>query len=167
MPTTTTTTVTEERSRRTLEVATPLECVVCKRGFDFASGETAVVLRHVAYYYDFVHAGSCLRAALDWIFVEPGYDVAEFGPDRERLRVLRAEPVETAPRETGPEPLRYWALVEHADGSCWLEVIVRQVGWEAEPGGAEFPEERSSVCTPVDYSSREQSNDVARRTVAA
>ena len=164
-----TNTISEQRSQRPLERATQLQCVVCKRGFDFASGEAAIVLRHVAYYYDFVHAGNCLSVALDWVFVEPGYDSAEFGPDRERVGILRAEPDEI--RQTSgiasSEPLRYRALVEHSDGSCWLEVIVRQVGWEAEPGGAEFPEERATLCTPIDFKSQLGSPGVPRAIIAA
>src|SRR5262249_15293152 len=70
--------------------ATALKCVVCKRPFDFTSGEAAIVLRHVAYYYDLVHDGACLEQALDWIFVEPGYDCAAFGRDLERRSIVRA-----------------------------------------------------------------------------
>ena len=108
---------------------TGLKCFVCKRPFDFTAGESAIVLHHVAYYYDFVHAGQCLAVALDLIFPEPDYDGAAFGPDQERLRIVGAE--------------RGWALVEHADGSVRLEVIARETGWENEPGGAEFPEKRA------------------------
>jgi len=162
-------TISEQRSQRPLGRAPQLQCLVCKREFDFASGETAIVLRHVAYYYDFVHAGTCLATALDSIFVEPGYDVAAFAPDRERNRILRAEPTDTqrAKAVQSSEPVQYAALVEHADGSCWLEVIVRQVGWEAEPGGAEFPEERATVCTPIDLASQIGSLGVSRAIIAA
>jgi hypothetical protein len=114
-----------------IAATTTLKCVVCKRAFDFTAGEVAIVLRHVAYYYDFAHEGDCLARALDLIFPEPDYDCAAFGVDQERLRVVRAE--------------RDWALVEHADGSCRLEVIAREAGWEDEPGGAEFPERRPAT----------------------
>lgn len=116
-----------------LVVTAELKCVVCKRGFDFIGGEVAIVLRHVAYYYDFAHDGQCLATALDWIFPEPGYDGAAFGLDQARLRIVRAE--------------RGWALVEHADGSYRLEVIARELGWENEPGGAEFPEHRTRLAS--------------------
>jgi len=93
----------------------PLRCVVCKRPFQFTRGEAAVVLRHVAYYYDFAHAGRCLAAAFEQIFPEPGYDCAAFGPDHERARVLCAQPDEADTLDgvglTNPvgsvKPLRY------------------------------------------------------------
>jgi hypothetical protein len=126
-------TASKRRSTPPLAATTTLKCVVCKRGFDFTAGEVAIVLRHVAYYYDFAHEGECLARALDLIFPEPDYDCAAFGLDQERLRVVRAE--------------RDWALVEHADGSCRLEVIAREAGWEDEPGAAEFPEQRAATVT--------------------
>jgi hypothetical protein len=46
-------------------VTSALRCIVCCVPFDFAAGETAVVLRHVAYGCDFVHDGPCLGAACD------------------------------------------------------------------------------------------------------
>jgi len=122
-------TTSKPHSAPPLATTTTLKCVVCHRQFDFTAGEVAIVLRHVAYYYDFAHEGECLARALDSIFPEPDYDCAAFGLDQERLRVVGAE--------------RGWALVEHADGSCQLEVIAREAGWEAEPGGAEFPEQRT------------------------
>lgn len=128
-----TVTTSKRHSSPLLEGTTDMKCVVCRREFDFASGESAIVLRHVAYYYDFAHDGQCLARALDWIFPEPDYDCAAFSSDQERLRVLGAG--------------RCWALVEHADGSCRLEVIARAAGWEDEPGGAEFPEQRARLTT--------------------
>jgi hypothetical protein len=135
--------------------AVALQCVVCGRPFDFAAGEAAVVLRHVAYGYDFVHDGACLAAARELIFAEPGYDVPAFGRDPERRRVLAAEsadgwaavePETPARREAGRpvrfEPLRWWALVEHQDGSRHVEGVVRDEEWLDEPGGAELPEAR-------------------------
>jgi hypothetical protein len=124
----------------------PLRCIVCKRTFDFASGETAVILRHVAYYNDFVHDGDCLVVAREQIFPEPDYDCAAFGIDPERVRILRlgsaAVHEERHPGPTDAESrvgsVRYSAVVEHSDGSCRLEEIVRDAVWQAEPGGAEF-----------------------------
>jgi hypothetical protein len=110
-----------------VSATTALKCVVCKREFDFNAGESAIVLRHVAYYYDFAHDGQCLARALELIFPEPDYDCAAFSCDLERLRILGAG--------------RCWALVEHADGASRLEAISREAGWEDEPGGAEFPEQ--------------------------
>jgi hypothetical protein len=126
-------TTSKRESSFPLAATTALKCVVCKRAFDFTTGEAAIVLRHVAYYYDLVHDGECLERALDWIFVEPGYDCAAFGRDQERLRIVRAG--------------NRWALVEHADGWCRLEVIARQDEWEDEPGGLEFPEQRARLAT--------------------
>lgn len=124
-------TTSKRESSFPLTGATRLKCVVCKRGFDFTSGESAIVLRHVAYYYDLAHDGECLMRALEWIFVEPDYDCAAFARDQQRLRILRAG--------------NSWALVEHADGWCWLELIARDADWEDEPGGLEFPEQRDRV----------------------
>ena len=126
-------TTSQHHSTPRVAATTELQCVVCKRRFDFTAGEAAVVLRHVAYYYDFAHEGQCLARALEWIFPEPDYDCAAFSQDQERLHIVRTE--------------RDWALVEHADGSCRLEVIAREAGWETEPGGAEFPERRARMTT--------------------
>src|SRR5687767_5732659 len=68
--------------------ALALRCTICNRAFDFESGETATVLRHVAYGYGFVHAGACEADALEQIFVEPGYDCAAYAHDTERLQVI-------------------------------------------------------------------------------
>ena len=38
------------------------------------------------------------------------------------------------------DPLRYWAVIEHQDGSIVTEGLVRDDEWLDEPGGAEFPE---------------------------
>jgi hypothetical protein len=135
--------------------AVALQCAVCGRAFDFAAGESAVVLRHVAYGYDFVHEGACLATARELIFAEPGYDVTAFGRDPERRRVLAAESAEgwaavepetPARRAAGHpvrfEPLRWWALVEHEDGSRQVEGVIRDDDWLDEPGGAELPEAR-------------------------
>src|ERR671938_314612 len=63
-------------------------CFVCRRAFDFEAGESARIVRHVAYAFDLVHEGRCLAAARALIFAEPGYDIAAFGVDQERSRVL-------------------------------------------------------------------------------
>ena len=136
-----------------LPVTPALRCIVCCVPFDFAAGETAVVLRHVAYGYDFVHDGPCLATACERIFPEPDYDCAAFGRDPERRRLIEVTAAEgwsavlPNTRErfgAGPpvhfEPLRYWAVVEHADGSRSMEGVVRDELWLDEPGGAEFPE---------------------------
>ena len=131
-----------------------MRCVICRQPFDFAAGQTAVVLHHVAYGYDFVHPGACEAAALGAIFPEPGYDGAAFAHDPERSRVLATAPgkgwsaVVSPAHELRPaselrfEPLRFWALIEYRDGSRRFEGVVRDDEWLDEPGGAEFPESR-------------------------
>ena len=108
-------TTSQHHSTPRVAATTELQCVVCKRRFDFTAGEAAVVLRHVAYYYDFAHegrvSGACTGAGSS---PSHGYDCAAFSQDQERLRIVRAE--------------RDWALVEHADGWCRLEVIAREAG---------------------------------------
>jgi hypothetical protein len=137
-----------------------LRCTTCQCPFDFGIGESAVVLRHVAYGYDFVHDGACLAAATQLMFVEPGYDCAAFGPDVERKRVLAVVDAEgwaailsdtSGRRYPGNalrfEPLWCWARVEYRDGSQRLEGIVGDSAWLEEAGGAEFPESlRSQAC---------------------
>jgi hypothetical protein len=131
-------------------------CAVCRRPFAFATGEAALILRHVAYGFDFVHEGPCLDAARELLFVEPGYDCQAFGPDPVRRRVLdvadaagwAAASPETPQRVVAGhplrfEPLRWWALVEHQDGTRWVEGIIREDEWLDEPGGATLPEARS------------------------
>jgi hypothetical protein len=65
-----------------------LRCVVCRAAFDFAAGEAALLLQHVAYGCDFVHDGTCAAAAAESIFPEPGFDCAAFARAPERRRVL-------------------------------------------------------------------------------
>jgi hypothetical protein len=132
-----------------------LRCVVCRRPFAFASGDAALVLRHTAYGYDFVHDGPCLATAQEWLFLEPGYDRAAFGRDPERRRILEASPATgwsavlanadqgLAGQAARLEPLRWWVLVEHRDGTQRVEGLVRDDEWLDEPGGAEFPEAAS------------------------
>ena len=135
------------------QMAPELRCVVCHAVFKFTELESALVLRHVAYGYDFVHEGACLDTACERIFPEPGYDCAAFGRDPERRRVLGVSSAEgwaailpnPAVQIAGGQPvrfesLRYWALVEHQDGSKRMEGLVRDEMWLDEPGGAEFPE---------------------------
>ncbi len=136
-----------------------LRCVVCHQPFDFDSGETALVLRHIAYAYDFVHQGTCLEQAQEWIFVEPGYDRPAFSPGVQRTRVLQAAPADgwsavlrdpTSSSATF-EPLRLWALVEHSDGTRHVEGVVRDAEWSDEPGTAEFPEARGNSRVGISY----------------
>ena len=134
-----------------LQTAAPeLRCLVCRAAFDLAGGEAAIVLRHVAYGYDFVHDGACLARAREWIFAEPGYDCAAFARDPERRRVLGVMTAEgwTAIRSNtaqATDPLWCWALIEHADGTTQLEGVVRDADWFNEPGGAEFLEAQDLV----------------------
>jgi hypothetical protein len=103
-----------------------MRCVICRQGFDFDSGQTAVVLRHVAYGYDFAHPGACEQAALELLFPEAGYDSAAFSHDLERAYVLRT---------LGSSRL---VLTQLRDGSHRIECVVRGPGRLGEPGGAEF-----------------------------
>ncbi len=136
-----------------------LSCLVCHRPFDFEDGETAVVLRHVAYAYDFVHPGACLEEAQSWIFVEPGYDRPAFSPGLQRTRILQAAPADgwaavltdSVSSAASFEPLRIWALVEYGDGTQHVEGVVRDAAWSDEPGSAEFPETRGSARVGVSY----------------
>jgi hypothetical protein len=152
-----------------------VRCVVCRRPFDFAAGEAAVVLRHTAYGYDFAHEGPCLASARDLLFVEPGYDRAAFGRDAERRRVLAAADAvgwaavvaETpervlAGRPVRFEPLRWWALVEHRDGTRRVEGVVRAEDWLDEPGGAEFPAGAAGRHRGVGYAAPGEQADPAR-----
>jgi hypothetical protein len=142
-----------------------LRCVICRTAFQFRSGESALVLRHVAYGYDFVHEGACSAAtAADAIFAEPGYDCAAFGPDPKRRRVLGVAGADgwmavlanasgsfRAAPQVRFDPLRYWAVIEHGDGSIVTEGVVRDEEWLDEPGGAEFPEAVRGVYAFVSY----------------
>jgi len=105
-------------------------------------GETAVVMHHVAYGYDFVHDGACLTAAMDWIFPEPGFDCAAFARDPRRRRVLNVACADgwaaLSSTTTLPEPLHCWVVVELRDGTTSVEALLRADEWLDEPGGAEF-----------------------------
>jgi hypothetical protein len=123
-----------------------LRCVVCRSFFDFAGGDTAVVLRHVAYGYDFAHDGACLTAATEWIFPEPGFDCAAFARDPQRRWVLDVACADgwaailrtTAGRASRDEPLLCWVVIEYRDGTSAMEGVIRDDEWQDEPGGAEF-----------------------------
>lgn len=140
-----------------------LRCIVCHLPFDFARNETAVVLRHIAYGYDFVHAHH-ESTALKWIFVDPEFDRPEFTHDSRRASILDVAPPDgwTAVMPQPPErvaegdlisfqPLGLWVLVEHRDGSRYVEGLVRDPEWESEPGGAEFPEGENGPRDAVGY----------------
>jgi hypothetical protein len=144
-----------------------LRCVVCHKAFDFAAGQTAIVLKHIAYGYDFAHAGVCEATAREWLFVEPGYDRPAFGTDGQRVRVLRiasaagwAAALPAAPEQVLAgvpvlyEPVAHWALVEYRDGSRHLEGVIRDPQWVNEPGGAEFPEARRGRYASLGYVER-------------
>jgi len=119
---------------------------VCRSCFDFTAGETALILRHVAYGYDFVHDGGCFAAATESIFPEPGFDCAAFARDPERRRVLTVAAADgwaalsrtTTGHRALDEPLLCWVVIEHPDGTTSLDGVVRDPEWLDEPGGAEF-----------------------------
>jgi predicted small metal-binding protein len=132
-----------------------MRCVACRRPLAFGAGEAAAVLRHTAYGFDFAHEGPCVETARSLIFAEPGYDCVAFGRDAERRRVLGATDAagwaavlaETPERVVAGhpvrfEPLRWWALVEHRNGTRCVEGVVRDDAWLDEPGGAEVPAAR-------------------------
>jgi hypothetical protein len=152
-----------------------LRCLSCNRAFDFASGETAVVLRHVAYGYGFAHDGACLKEALEQIFVEPGFDCAAYAHDTQRMRILGVNPSDDwsavlpeTPERTlsgSPfrfEPLRFWALVEHADGSRRVEGVTWDDEWLDEPGAAEFVEAREGRDAYIGYAAPSDQDRPAR-----
>src|SRR5579859_2939898 len=141
--------------RPTLKSQPQVTCVVCHRVFDFAAGQSAMVLKHIAYGYDFAHPGVCEDRAREWIFLEPGYDRPAFSTDGERVRMLRVSSAAgwAAVLPAAPEqvldgvpvlyaPLAYWAVVEYRDGVRRTEGVIRPDEWLSEPGGAEFPEAR-------------------------
>jgi hypothetical protein len=140
-----------------------MRCVICRQYIDFAAGEVAVVLRHVAYGFDFAHSGACEAAALNAIFPEPGYDSAAFAHDPNRRAIVAVAPANgwsvvvagsseaRSKDDLHFEPLRLWALVEYRDGSRRFEGVVRHEDWLDEPGGAEFPESRASWAAAVGY----------------
>ena len=144
-----------------------LRCIVCREPFDFGR-ETAVVLRHVAYGYDFVHSRH-ESTALDWIFVDPQYDRPEFSRDDRRARILAVAPADNCAAvmparpdqiATGDlfsvQPLGLWALVESRDGSRYVEGLVREPEWDTEPGGALFPEGSGGARDAVGYTRMSQ-----------
>jgi hypothetical protein len=150
-----------------LKGAQQLRCVVCHTPIDFVAGQTAIVLKHIAYGYDFAHSGVCEAAAREWISVEPGYDRPAFSTDGKRACVLRissaagwAAVVPAAPEQVVAgvpvvyEPLKYWALVEYRGGTRRLEGVIRASEWLTEPGGAEFPEARRGRYASLGYVDR-------------
>jgi hypothetical protein len=152
---------------RPLETQSILRCVVCHRPFDFAAGQTALVLKHIAYGYDFVHDGKCVATAREWLFVEPGYDRPAFSTDGARVRILRvsdaagwAVALPAAPEQVLAgtpvvyEPVACWAMVEYVDGSRHLEGVIRAPELQSEPGTAEFPEARRGRYAYLGYVER-------------
>jgi hypothetical protein len=140
-----------------------LRCIVCHRPFDFAQHETAVVLRHIAYGYDFVDAQH-EATALTWFFVDPQFDRPEFSHDWRRASILDVAPpdgwsaVVPQPPERAAvgdllsfQPLGLWVLVENHDGSRYVEGLLRDLYWESEPGGAEFAEGANGPGDAVGY----------------
>jgi hypothetical protein len=155
--------------------STQLRCVTCRGEFDLDAGDSAVILRHIAYGFDLAHTGACLTAALDEIFVEPGYDAAAFSLDAERRRILKITAADGwfAVRPQTPqrilagslvrfEQLRWWALVEYADGSQRFEGVARDAEWDDAAGGLDFPEARRGSAACIGYT--RQSNQPSSAT---
>jgi hypothetical protein len=159
----------------TPDAAGDLHCAICRRSFDFAAGEAAVVLRHVAYGHDFVHQGACLDRALAAIFPEPGFDGAAFAMEPQRRRILAVADADgwaavepesparvLAGRPVRFEPLRWWMLIEYQDGTRRVEGVTRDAEWLDEPGGATFPE-ADARRRFVGYAAPAEQADAARR----
>jgi hypothetical protein len=151
-------------TRRATSQAAELRCIVCHRAFEFALGQTAVVLKHIAYGYDFTHEGVCEAAARSWIFVDPDYDRPAFSTDGQRVRVLSVSNADgwmvafpnspelvEAGQPVAYEPLTLWALVEYCDGHRKMEGVLRAPEWRSEAGGAEFPVTRTGHRASLGY----------------
>ena len=165
-------------ARQIQTAAVQLYCIVCHQSFDFESGEGAVVLKHIANGYDCVHDGACLKAAREWIFVEPGYDRPAFSNDGLRHRILctyapedwsavlpNAPELVLAGDSVSFEPLNCWALVEYRDGSQHVEGLVRPAELLDEPGGGEFPEARRGRRQSLGYARENDRSNPALRAL--
>ena len=115
--------------------ADPLRCVVCRRPFAFADGEVAVVLRHVAYGFDFAHDGACLAAARE----------------RKGVDLVRAE------RDTKIR-VRYLSALERGDwrdlpGAVYTKGFLRNyalyLGLDPEDVLSQWRTERGEAMTPA------------------
>ncbi len=155
-----------------------LYCIVCRQSFDFETGQGAIVLKHIANGYDYVHDGACLAAAREWIFVEPGYDRPAFSSDGLRQRILCTyapedwsvvlpNPLEqiVAGDAVRFERLHSWAVVEYRDGSQHVEGLVRDPELLEEPGGAEFPEARQGRRQSLGYARESDRSNPALRAL--
>jgi hypothetical protein len=164
---------------KSLQVATvQLYCAICHRPFNFAAGETAIVLKHIAYGYDYVHEGACLKAAQEAIFVEPGYDRPAFSTDGQRERILCVYPPEdwsavlpNAPEQVlagdpvNFEPLLCWAAIEYRNGNQHVEGLIRQPDLLNETGAAEFPEVRRGRRQSLGYAREADRSNPALRAL--
>ncbi len=132
------------------------------------------MLRHIAFGHDFVHAEH-ESTAREWIFVDPEFDRPEFSHDWRRARILDVAPADgwsgvmPQPPERAAggdlisfEPLGLWVLVENRDRSLYVEGLVRDPEWEAEPGGAEFPEGHGGARDAVGYAQAGARADLSR-----
>ena len=114
-------------------------CTTCRRPIVFDAGEAAIILRHVAYGFDFVHQGPCLDAARELLFVEPGYDCQAFGPDLARRRVLDVADAEGwAAASPGPRS-ESWPAIRCASSRCaggpWWSTRTGAGGWRSRARG--------------------------------
>jgi hypothetical protein len=152
-----------------------LECFICHKAIDFDAGQKAIILRHVAYGYGFTHEGDCHAKALEQIFPEPGYDSFAYGHDAQRRRIVGIAPAEgwgavipetpervLAGTPVRYEPLRFWAMVEHRDGSLRTEGVVWDEEWINEAGAAEFPEARTGKGAILGYAQQDEMLDPVR-----
>jgi hypothetical protein len=152
--------------------------VICHRPFDFAGGQVAVVLKHIAYGYDYAHEGACLAAARELIFVDPEYDRPAFSTDGQRARILRTYAANgwTAVLPNAPdqvlggepvsfEPLLCWVVVESCTGSRRVEGLMREPDLVDEPGAAEFPEARQGRRQSLGYARAADRSNPAMRAL--
>lgn len=172
---------TSRRPEATHEIqaaAVQLYCIVCGQSFDFDTGEVAIILKHIANGYDYVHDGACMKAAREWIFVEPGDDRPAFSSDGLRQRILctyapedwsavlpnSAEQV-LAGDAVSFDELYCWAVVEYRDGSQHVEGLIRLPELIDEPGGAEFPEARQGRRQSLGYAREADRSNPALRAL--
>jgi hypothetical protein len=159
----------------TVVISAKLDCFICHNPIDFDGGQKAIILRHVAYGYGFTHDGVCHAKALDQIFAEPGYDTYAYGHDPVRRRIVGIAPAEgwgavvpespervLAGIPVRYEPLRFWAMVEHRDGTLRTEGVTWDEEWINEAGAAEFPEARTGKGAILGYAEQDDMLNSAR-----
>ena len=123
-----------------------LRCIVCHREFDFAFGETAVVLEaatRTSSRRGLPGGGQRVdvpRAGLRHVRLarnRAGPKCCRSGRPMAGRRCSRRRPQQRLPDSLVRfEPLQCWVLVEHSDGSWHKEGVLRDPDWNDEAGGA-------------------------------